>query len=80
MKVRARTTTGPDPVVRRILAQTEQTREDNQTSPEIPVVANRPSVQHHGSENSIREVVDSYMETLAQGTVERYRIPPVTPP
>ena len=28
----------------------------------------------------IHEVVDSYMETLAHGTVGRYRIPSVTPP
>ena len=64
-----------EPVDASTPSQTEETREDDQTSPGIPVLVKRPSVQRDGPDESIGEVVDSYMETLAQGTVG-YRTQP----
>ena len=37
-------------------------------------------MQGHGLDESIREVVDSHFEKLAQGAVGKYRVPPMTPP
>ena len=73
-------TSRPDRMVASTPGPTEQVGEDEQTSPEIPVVENRPIVERQSQDDTVREVVDSYMETLAKGTVGRYRLPPVTPP
>ena len=59
-------------------ALTEQTREYDQMSPEISVIAN--GLCSTSWPIGVCEVVHSYMETLAQGTVGRYRILPVTLP
>ena len=54
-------TSYPDSVVASTPALTEQTREDEQTFPEIPLVVSRLSNEHcHGSDESIWKVLDSY--------------------